>query len=49
MFMAWFHGASVHCITPIELLSPEAFINENNITVWFSVPAIIGLLKDKIS
>ena len=45
MFMAWFHGASVHCITPIELLSPEAFINENNITVWFPVPAIIGLLK----
>ncbi len=45
MFMAWFHGAAVYCISPIELLSPEKFINENKITIWFSVPAVIGFLK----
>ncbi|WGL60470.1 AMP-binding protein [Pigmentibacter sp. JX0631] len=45
IFMAWFHGASVFCLQSLDLLSPEEFINTNKISIWFSVPSIIGLLK----
>ena len=40
LFMAWSNGASVYGMTPVELLSPTKFINQNGITVWFSVPSV---------
>jgi amino acid adenylation domain-containing protein len=40
LFMAWSTGACLYGMTPVELLSPTKFINQNAITVWFSVPSI---------
>ncbi|MBM7702286.1 amino acid adenylation domain-containing protein [Metabacillus iocasae] len=45
LFMAWSNGAAVCSIKPIQLLSPLQFIEEKNITVWFSVPSLITLMR----
>ena len=45
LFMAWCHGASLYAMRPIDLLSPSKYINENKITIWFSVPTVISLLR----
>ncbi|MRB61396.1 amino acid adenylation domain-containing protein [Bacillus thuringiensis] len=47
LFMAWASGASVFSMSPMQLLSPATFINENKITVWFSVPSIASLLHKR--
>jgi amino acid adenylation domain-containing protein len=47
MFMAWCHGACLVAMQPIDLLSPSYFVQKNNITVWFSVPSLIGLARRK--
>jgi len=44
LFMAWAHGASVIAMRPIDLLSPVKYINDNKITVWFSVPTVVALM-----
>lgn len=45
MFMAWCHGATVCSMQSINLVSPAKYIDEHRITVWFSVPSIISLIK----
>ena len=45
LFMTWCHGACLYGMRPIDLISPFKYINENKITVWFSVPSVISLLK----
>lgn len=45
LFMAWCHGAAVYAMRSIDLISPSKYINENKITVWFSVPSVISLLS----
>jgi len=40
LFMAWSNGACVYGMPPVDLLSPTKFINQNRITVWFSVPSV---------
>ncbi|KPL57650.1 AMP-binding protein [Rossellomorea vietnamensis] len=45
MFMAWSNGATVCAMQPIELLSPIRFIEEKKVTVWFSVPSLVTLLR----
>lgn len=45
LFMAWCHGACVVAMKPIDLLAPSSYINDNKITVWFSVPSVIGLMQ----
>jgi len=47
IFMAWTCGACVCVMQPIQLLSPFRFVRENDITVWFSVPSVINLLRKK--
>lgn len=47
IFMAWNNGACLYVIDPLSLLSPISFINENLITVWFSVPSVVNLLIKK--
>ncbi len=44
LFMAWESGASVCSMQPIELLAPFRYLEQNEITVWFSVPSIAALL-----
>jgi amino acid adenylation domain-containing protein len=46
-FMAWGSGACLCAMQPIQLLSPFRFVQEKNITVWFSVPSVITLLLKK--
>lgn len=45
LFMAWNHGAAVCVIQPLQLLSPFRLIEEQGITVWFSVPSVAALLR----
>jgi len=45
LFMAWCHGACLYAMRPIDLISPSKYINENKITIWFSVPSVISLLN----
>lgn len=40
LFVAWSNGACVYGMSPVDLLSPTKFINNNNLTVWFSVPSV---------
>jgi len=40
LFMAWSNGACVYAMAPVDLLSPTRFINQNQLTVWFSVPSV---------
>jgi amino acid adenylation domain-containing protein len=44
LFIAWDAGASVYAMQPIELLAPFKFLENNRITVWFSVPSVAALL-----
>ncbi len=52
MFVGWGNGACVCCPTQKELIKPGAFINEAQLTVWFSVPSTavfmrrFGVLKE---
>ena len=51
MFVAWQNGACVCCPSQKQLIKPGAFINEANLSVWFSVPSMavfmrrLGVLK----
>ena len=51
MFVAWDCGASLHCIPQAELIKPGRYIQEHELTVWFSVPFTgifmkrLGMLK----
>jgi amino acid adenylation domain-containing protein len=51
MFVAWERGACVCCPSQKELIKPDSFIRNNNLTMWFSVPSTavfmkqLGLLK----
>jgi amino acid adenylation domain-containing protein len=45
-FMAWESGACAITMRPQDISSPVKFINENEVTVWFSVPsAVKGLVS----
>lgn len=45
LFMAWDNGAAVCVPRPIDLLSPFRYVEENEISVWFSVPSLATLLR----
>jgi amino acid adenylation domain-containing protein len=45
LFMAWGNGAAVCVPRPIDLLSPFRYVEENEISVWFSVPSLATLLR----
>ncbi|QBD76783.1 D-alanine--poly(phosphoribitol) ligase [Ktedonosporobacter rubrisoli] len=47
LFMAWGSGACLCVPQPIQLLAPFAFVKEQRITVWFSVPSVISHLLKK--
>jgi D-alanine--poly(phosphoribitol) ligase subunit 1 len=44
IFMATNSGASLYVIPENQLLSPAQFINKNQLTLWFSVPSLVGIL-----
>jgi amino acid adenylation domain-containing protein len=47
LFMAWTNGASIHSLSTINLLAPTKFVNEHQITVWFSVPSVPAHMRNR--
>lgn len=45
IFLAWGSGACLYPLKDTDILLPWKFIEKNKITVWFSVPSIITLMK----
>ncbi|MCX6347918.1 MAG: amino acid adenylation domain-containing protein [Candidatus Aureabacteria bacterium] len=45
LFVAWERGACVCCPSEKTLINPGKFINEKNITIWFSVPSTAVFMK----
>lgn len=45
LFVAWSAGASVIVARPDDKMAPVRFVNDNEITHWFSVPSVISLAR----
>jgi amino acid adenylation domain-containing protein len=45
MFMAWERGACLYCVPERSVMAPARFIRDHALTVWFSVPSIIGFMS----
>jgi amino acid adenylation domain-containing protein len=47
MFVAWERGACVCCPSQKTMLNPVSFIQQSELSVWFSVPSV-GLMMKKL-
>jgi len=47
MFMAWHAGATLCVPGKIEMLAPARFVAKHALTVWFSVPSVVALMRRK--
>ena len=45
MFTTWEVGASLHVLPASRVMNAVKFVNERQLTVWFSVPSLVGMLK----
>ncbi|MDH4006995.1 MAG: amino acid adenylation domain-containing protein [Desulfuromonadales bacterium] len=45
IFMALRSGASLHVVPDHQMSTPARFIQQRQLTSWFSVPSMIGMLK----
>lgn len=45
MFVCWERGAALHCGGEKSLMAPAKFIRDHELTMWFSVPSVAGLLS----
>jgi D-alanine--poly(phosphoribitol) ligase subunit 1 len=45
IFMALRSGASLHVVPEPQMSMPARFIQQQQLTSWFSVPSVIGMLK----
>ncbi len=45
MFCTWEAGASLHVLPPARIMNAVRFARENGITVWNSVPSLVGMLR----
>lgn len=45
MFVCWTAGACLYCIPSRLLLMPVKFVQDHELTFWFSVPSAAGCLK----
>jgi amino acid adenylation domain-containing protein len=45
MFVSWERGACVCCPSHNTLINPEKFIQNHRLTIWFSVPSTVILMK----
>jgi amino acid adenylation domain-containing protein len=45
MFVSWERGACVCCPSQKTLINPGQFIRGHGLTVWFSVPSTVSLMK----
>jgi amino acid adenylation domain-containing protein len=44
MFVCWGSGASLHIVPTKDRMAPGAFIRRQELTAWFSVPAVAGFM-----
>jgi amino acid adenylation domain-containing protein len=44
MFVCWERGACLFSVPETSVMAPAKFIREHQLTMWFSVPSIIGVL-----
>ena len=45
MFVCWTAGACLFSVPAASLMAPAGFIRKNDLTVWFSVPSVIGFMQ----
>jgi amino acid adenylation domain-containing protein len=45
MFVSWERGACVCCPSQKTLINPGQFIRDHGLTIWFSVPSTVSLMK----
>lgn len=45
MFVAWERGACVCCVPDRAVMAPAKFIRDTRLTMWFSVPSVVGFLS----
>jgi D-alanine--poly(phosphoribitol) ligase subunit 1 len=46
MFLAFEAGASLHLLSPLDMLAPGRFVRARQCTVWMSVPTLITLMRN---
>lgn len=46
MFLAFEAGASLHILSPLDMLAPARFVRARECTVWMSVPTLINLMRN---
>jgi amino acid adenylation domain-containing protein len=44
MFVCWERGACLYCVPEKDTMFPAKFIRDNQLTMWFSVPSVVGTL-----
>jgi len=44
MFLSWERGACLCCVPENAVMMPAKFIRDSQLTMWFSVPSVAGLL-----
>ncbi len=44
MFVCWERGACLFCVPETSVMAPAKFIRDHQLTMWFSVPSVVGLL-----
>ena len=44
MFVCWERGAALYCVPEKSVMAPAKFIRDHQLTMWFSVPSVAGLL-----
>ena len=45
MFVSWERGACLYCVPEKFLLAPAKFIRDHQLTMWFSVPSVVGFVS----
>lgn len=45
MFVCWERGACLYCVPEKSVMAPAKFIRDHQLTMWFSVPSVAGLLS----
>lgn len=45
MFVCWERGACLYCVPENSVMAPAKFIRDHQLTMWFSVPSVAGLLS----
>lgn len=45
MFVCWERGACLYCVPEKSVMAPAKFIRDHQLTMWFSVPSVVGLLS----